>query len=475
LNGFGVPAIPVVGKQHGRGTPMAKRNLPDPFEIDKVRFQDCFTAPSLRHFVVLVTGWVLTVGTHTISQIILTAQAHESEHFANLYRFFSRARWEPDRVAAVIFLLMVETLLPGVSELILVIDDTLNNHVGRKICGAGFQHDGSARKGGKKIGYGVCFVIIGLAVRLPGMSDRVFCLPYAARLWWPKNSKIKPQAVSYKTKPELALEMIRLTRSWVGRDVVLRVVVDGGYSNSTLVKNRPEGVHITGKVRKDAVLYAPVAPHKGSLKRGRPRKKGIELPKPTQMFNYTLTDWDALFMELYGKETILLVRQFHAIWYRVGGNEVLSIVLVRDPDGDYPDTVLFDTDINATDEQTVNRFSQRWSIEITNRETKHLLGSADPQCRCENSVSRAPLMAYWSYCLVVLWFVNQFKKGKDFLFRRVPWYPKKNITFSDMLAAARRSHFSQGFLVERGTGKDKPKFTFARSPRRPDCQKRAKL
>jgi len=27
---------------------MAKRNLPQPFEIDKIRFKDCFTAPSLR-------------------------------------------------------------------------------------------------------------------------------------------------------------------------------------------------------------------------------------------------------------------------------------------------------------------------------------------------------------------------------------------------------------------------------------------
>jgi hypothetical protein len=454
---------------------MAKRNLPDPFEIDKVRFRDCFTAPSLRHFVVLMTGWVLTVGMHTISHLILTAEAHESEHFASLYRFLSRAKWEPDRVAAEIFLVMVETLLPGVSELILVIDDTLNNHVGRKICGAGFQHDGSAPQGGKKIGYGVCFVVIGLAVRLPGISDRVFCLPYAARLWWPKNSRIKPQGFPYKTKPELALGLIRLTRSWVSGDIMLRVVVDGGYSNGTLVRNRPANVHITGKVRKDAVLYAPVVPHNGSARRGRPRKKGIELPKPTQMFTYTLTDWDAVLIELYGKETVLLVRQFHAIWYRVGGNEVLSIVLVRDPDGDYPDAVLFDTDINATDEQTVDRFSNRWSIEISNREIKHLLGSADPQCRCEKSVSRAPLMAYWSYCLVVLWFVDQLKKGKDFHFRRAPWYPKKNITFSDMLAAARRSHLSQGILVERGVMQEKPKFTFARFPRRPDCRERAKL
>lgn len=454
---------------------MAKRNLPDPFEIDKIRFQDCFTAPSLRHFVVLMTGWVLTVGSHTISQVILTAEAHESEHFASLYRFLSRARWEPDRVAAVIFLSMVATLCPGVSELVLVIDDTLNKHVGTKICGAAFQHDGSAPKGGKKIGYGVCFVIIGLAVRLPGISSRVFCLPYAARLWWPKSSKVKPLRGSYKTKPELALELIRLTRCWVGSEITLRVVVDGGYSNSTIVKNRPAGVHITGKVRRDAVLYGPVAQDNGPRMAGRPRKKGALLAKPAVMFSYYSTDWVATFIHLYGKQTMLLVHRFEASWYRVGGNEMLSIILVRDPDGEYPDTVLFDTDTNSTDEEIIHRFEHRWSIEMTNRETKHLLGSADPQCRCENSVSRAPLMAYWSYCLVVLWFVDQVRKGKEFLLTRAPWYPKKNITVSDILAVARRSHMSDGILVEPDPEQKAPKFIDARSSRCRLCPQRAKV
>ncbi len=56
---------------------MRKRNLPQPFQIDKVRFGDCFTAPSLRHFGVLITGWVLTVGIHTVSHLILTGRLHE--------------------------------------------------------------------------------------------------------------------------------------------------------------------------------------------------------------------------------------------------------------------------------------------------------------------------------------------------------------------------------------------------------------
>jgi len=138
------------------------------------------------------------------------------------------------------------------------------------------------------------------------------------------------------------------------------------------------------------------------------------------------------------------VNRFTAIWYKAAGNEPLSIVMVQDPGGKYPDTVFFDTDTAASDEDTIQRFSHRWSIEITNRETKSLLGSADPQCRCEPSVTRAPLMAYWSYCLVVVWFANQFRMRKDLLLTAAPWYIKKTITFSDMLAAARRSNFTTG-------------------------------
>jgi hypothetical protein len=152
---------------------MRKRNLPQPFEIDKIRFKDCFTAPSLRHFTVFIAGWVLTVGIHTISQVILTTGLHESEHFSTAYNFLRRAKWDPNRVAQRVFRLIIDTLMPGATEIELVLDDTLNNHVGKKIFGAGVQHDGDAPKTGKPLGCGVCFVISGIAVRLPGMSDRV--------------------------------------------------------------------------------------------------------------------------------------------------------------------------------------------------------------------------------------------------------------------------------------------------------------
>lgn len=192
------------------------------------------------------------------------------------------------------------------------------------------------------------------------------------------------------------------------------------------------------------------------------------------MFNYAMTDRDAVLIPAYGTVTMLLMRrQAQPIWDRGGGNEILSIVHVRDPDGDYSDTVLFDTDVNACYEETINRFSHRWNIEMAKRKANNPLGSADPQCRCETSVSGATVMAYRSYCLVTLWFPDQFRTEKDFLFRGVPWYHNR-ITFSDMLAVARRSRLSRGFLVRRSTGQDKPKINFARHDPS-DRQEMAKL
>ena len=246
-----------------------------------------------------------------------------------------------------VFRIIVDTLLPDVTEIELVLDDTLNDHVGKKIFGAGFQHDGNAPKTGRPIGYGVCFVIIGVVVRLPGISERVFCLPYAARLWWPQKAKVKPLGKKHRSKSELGAELIRLTRSWIDSSVTLRVIVDGGYSNRQIIQDRPKGVHITGKVRMDAALYALATQE--TNKRGRPRKKGDRLPCPKSIFIHEGDQWEWVWITLYGQETIVCVHRFEAIWYKAAGNEPLSIVMVHDPAHKYPDTVFFDTDAAASD------------------------------------------------------------------------------------------------------------------------------
>ena len=455
-----------------------KGDIAQPFAIDEIRFKNCFSAPSYRIFVALMIGWVLTVGRHTVSQVILTMRLHESRHFATIYRFLGKGQWETDWVSRCLFRILVETLIAEGFEILVVIDDTLNKHRGKEICGAGWQHDGSAPKPTKKAkqkGFGVCFVIIGLAIRLPGISDRVFCLPYAARLWWPPKAKVKPQGLPYKTKPQLALDLIHLSHSWLEEGERLRLVTDLGYCCETVLKGRPKDVHVTGRLLKTSALFGLVEPP-ALRRRGRPRKKGQRLPTPKAMFGDPNLSWSEVKVFCYGKEIRLMVHQFTALWYHSAGEEALSVVLCRDPSGKHPDTVFYDTDPTASAADIVGRYAARWSIEVTNRETKQLLGAAEPQCRKEISVIRAPMFAYWAYSLVVLWFVRQFSTAKNLVADPAPWYrQKRNFTFSDMLAAARRSHFSVGISSKASEINTLPKVNRTRHESGLDHTRSAKL
>jgi len=194
------------------------------------------------------------------------------------------------------------------------------------------------------------------------------------------------------------------------------------------------------------------------------------------MFQDPNLKWSEVKVHCYGKDIKLLVHQFTVLWYHSAGPEALTVVLCRDPDGKYADTVFFDTDETASAKDIIERYASRWSIEITNRDTKQLLGAADPQCRKENSVIRAPMFAYWAYSFVVLWFVQQFARAKDLVADPAPWYrQKRSFTFSDMLAAARRSHFSLGISAKAGENNAWPKINKPRYARGIDHTRTAKL
>jgi hypothetical protein len=280
-----------------------------------------------------------------------------------------------------------------------------------------------------------------------------------------------------RKKPEFARDLITMVRDWLGDDIGLRVVTDIGYSTKTILKELPQGVRITGKIRTHSALYEVwEADEPVPRRQGRPNKKGKRLPQPKAMFASADTLWRTSRARLYGKDVSVMVHEFKAVWARSAGNVPLKIVLARDPKGIHDDCVFFDTDPDRPAEAVLSTYSGRWSIEIGIRETKGLLGSADPQCRSEKSVFRAPMIAYWAYSLVVVWFVEQHRRHALLSFIRPPWYRQKtDISFSDMLAAARRSLFTPVFLHESVQIQTLPKFNPARSTRQTVLKKRAKL
>jgi hypothetical protein len=126
-----------------------------------------FHGTEIRHLVALIAGLVLTVGTHTVSQMTLTIGLHASKHFANICEFLLKSKRNTGKVACQVFKIIVETVLTDASEEKVIVDDTLNSRMGKKICGARLRCDRNAPIDGKPVGSGVCFVIVGVVVRLP--------------------------------------------------------------------------------------------------------------------------------------------------------------------------------------------------------------------------------------------------------------------------------------------------------------------
>jgi len=77
-----------------------------------------------------------------------------------------------------------------------------------------------------------------------------------------------------------------------------------------------------------AALYKPAGK---TAKRGRRRKKGARLPSPLQMAQDKTAQWIKTTVTLYGKQVKLWYQTIDALWYPSAGQQLLRIVVVRDP------------------------------------------------------------------------------------------------------------------------------------------------
>jgi DDE superfamily endonuclease len=131
--------------------------------------------------------------------------------------------------------LAVLLLVPPGQDLRAAMDDSVFRRHGRKVHGAGWQHDGSA-PARDKFSYGNCFVTVALVVRLPSCSREVG-LPVLARLHLPGNPKKQkrqdPAAPAAPLKVETAAAQVALLAAALpGRTV--HVVPDAAYHGRPL-------------------------------------------------------------------------------------------------------------------------------------------------------------------------------------------------------------------------------------------------
>jgi hypothetical protein len=392
-------------------------------------FDSCFRPEVASTFRLVAVAWIVCLGRRTVSRVWETTGRSATHNHCPVFRLFSEAVWNWDEVGRILLIKLLAAFVPG-SRVWLVTDDTLCHKRGAKVaCGGIFLDAVLSSKKHKVLRFGANWVTLGLVVQLPFRKDRFFCLNILWRIY-AKKDKTNPAA--HRTKPQLALEMVEITASWLpGRKLI--VVGDSAYVGKHLLKGLPENVDVIGPIHWKGGLTKPLSKHDD----GR-RKKGNPLTTPKQAMEDDRWPWQELLLRHpKGEKTLQVKGVGPCCWYASAGQLPLQVLLVRDPDKKWRDEALLCSDLDLSAEELIISYLRRWSVEVAYCDAKQMLGFHDPMVWSEQSVQRAHPMAWFVGNLVVLWYALA-GRHEPTAQRQRPWYKNKVLpTFADMLACCR--------------------------------------
>ncbi len=230
-------------------------------------FQPCFTQPSFRSFWALVCAWILCSGRRSLTRVIQAAQLSQFKHYCSFHRFFSKARWNLDELGHCVLPL----LLPFCSQLLVAaVDDTLARKSGRRIWGADMHHDPlRSTRARPFFSFGHNWVVFSLHISFPFAPHKHWALPILVRLYrkkrknklapgrrgkWERKQTGQASPKQYRTRPQLALEMIQIVAGWVP-DRLLHVTADSEYGGRAISRHLPANAHLISRMTMKAALY----------------------------------------------------------------------------------------------------------------------------------------------------------------------------------------------------------------------------
>lgn len=399
----------------------------------------CFSQPTFQTFRALVVGQVSQTGHRTVCGMLVGARLSAVWDHCRAHRFFSRARWSCDELGLRIAELIVARLCEPGAPLLLAIDDTLLQRVGRKVHACFFHHDATANSDRAAVAWGNNWVVVGIVVRL-SFLDRAVCLPVLFRLWRPRARQIgkgKPDP-ERPAKPELARELVDLLAARLGPRTI-HTVGDAAYATSA-ARGLPARVTLTSRLRSNAAIFARKPPRTG--KRGRPAKWGRRLESLAQIATDPATQWTAHSVRRYAKTEELTLATIECLWGPLGAKTPLRVILVKDQAKSCGYQIaLITTDLTSTPAEIVERYSDRWPIEVAYEDAKHIFGVGQARNRTPKAVERTAPFQFQCMTLTIIWYALH-GHHPDVVAEhraRAPWYlSKANPSTADMLAKLRR-------------------------------------
>jgi hypothetical protein len=354
------------------------------------------SAPRLA---LLFLGAVLARGRRTVTTWIRAAGL--SGEFRCGYTAVAAAGKKAETIAAYLVLWAVKPLVSGDDRLALALDDTPTPRYGPRVQGAGIHHNPTPGPAGSPYVYGHVFVVLGLLVTHKAWGS--IALPLLARMYVRKKDlpgidpKHRPE---FRTKLELAVELLRWAKPWLGLlGKPLWVVADGAYAKRDVLKPAKSlGMTMVSRLRCDAALWSlPSAVPVDQRRPGRPRVYGTERISLARRAGQR-RGWTAEAFTLYGERVTKRYKTFLATWKPAGG--VIRVVLVDEPAGW---RAYFCTDPSASVADILTAVADRFSLEITFRDCKEIVGAGQQQVRFLWANIGAFHICLWAFTMTEAW------------------------------------------------------------------------
>jgi hypothetical protein len=364
---------------------------------------------------------LVCLGRHTLTGVTATAGAAFRDWSAQ-YRLYSQARFDPEAVFGVVRQ-QLQQELSSEEPLVVAMDDSLLRKTGPHIPGVFWRRDPLGPH------FQVNFIkaqrILQLSAALPSpqnASARLVPIDFQ-HVPTPRKPKRGAPSAEWRQYGRDCRQQ-SLTRRASQRVVALRqqldadghsqrplsLVVDGRFTNRTLMKSIPHETVITGRIRSDAKLYfLPQAQPGGA---GRRRIYGPLAPTPEQLRQDESVPWRKVRAFATGRSHDFRVKLLRPLRWRATSHQCEVQVVVIAPLGyrlRKDSKVLYRkpaylvcTDATLAIEPLLQHYLWRWDIEVNFRDEKTLLGVGQAQVRHPASAESVPALAVAAYALLLL-------------------------------------------------------------------------
>jgi len=413
-------------------------------------FSGIFTRPSHRTFLRLSLGLVFAFTRHTVASYLWRAGAATLKHFTRFYVFLGAPCY--DRLDDLFARVIIEAAryVPLQQAIRLRFDETTSKKSGRKIEGCSSYRNGAgtARQEWRTL-FGLSFVIGEMRIRLPHFEGGFVSVPIGLRLYL-KPDEAQTLGQPYRSRSELAREMLEQICQLVGVDRTMLSVQDGGYSTRQFLRNLPENAHVVGRLPVDSPLYG-VPAKKAPGQPGPAAKKGPRLGTVKELAQAASPEhWQA-----HPTEAQTQVLVLEGIWHSVLPGVLLRVVIVRRARATRQKRALeaFFTTWQRLDlQQILCQYEGRWSVEILIREAREHYGLGQDRCRRYRRIVGVNGFRLLVGACQVLWFAREVEQyGPVALTPYQPWYEGKQVpSLHDIAWAVRERLFQEGITPKVG-------------------------